>query len=69
MDDMYNFESENVTLDVLADRRQWALERIEKQTLELAEKVREEHAAGVQPGQLAKRAKVSRPTIYSWLKE
>jgi len=67
MDMLTTLEIDEVTLDVAADQRLWQLERLEKQTQRLAELVREEHAKGVSVQTLARRAKVTRATIYSWL--
>lgn len=58
---------DELTLDVAADQRLWQLERLDKQTQRLIELVREEYAKGVSIQALAKRAKVTRATIYSWL--
>ena len=67
MDMLTALDTDEVTLDVAADQRLWQLERLEKQTQRLVELVREEYAKGVSVQILAKRAKVTRATIYSWL--
>lgn len=56
-----------VTLDTIAQRRQWQLEHLEKNTELLAQYVRDEYAQGEEISRLAKRANVSRPTIYRWI--
>lgn len=55
-----------LTLDIIAERRKWQLEQLEKNTELLAQYVRDEHEAGAEISKLAKRAGVSRPTIYRW---
>lgn len=67
MDPMRNLDQNFYTLDLTADRRQLLLERLAIETELLAEKVREEYAKGEPIKKLARRAGVSRPTIYSWL--
>jgi DNA invertase Pin-like site-specific DNA recombinase len=64
---MRNLDTDFHTLDLVADRRQLLLERLAVETDLLAEKVREEYAKGEPIKKLARRAGVSRPTIYSWL--
>lgn len=64
---MRNLDQNFYTLDLTADRRQLLLERLAIETDLLAEKVREEYAKGEPIKKLARRAGVSRPTIYSWL--
>lgn len=64
----FNYEEEGrVTLDTIAQRRQWQLENLEKNTELLAQYVREEYANGVDIVTLSRRAFVSRPTIYRWI--
>ena len=67
MDHMRNLDTDFHTLDLVADRRQLLLERLAAETNLLAEKVRDEYAKGEPIKKLARRAGVSRPTIYSWL--
>jgi len=55
------------TLDTVAQRRQFALERVEQLTGELIQFVRDEAANGVTEVDLAKRAGVTRRTIRNWL--
>jgi AcrR family transcriptional regulator len=65
---MRNLDTDFQTLELVADRRDMLLERLDKETRLLADKVREEHAKGEPINKLARRAGVSRPTVYSWLK-
>lgn len=69
MDMIPSAEITDVSLDVAADQRQWRLEQLEKQTRQIAQLVREEHAKGEPVQRLARRAKVTRATIYSWLRD
>lgn len=55
------------TIETIAQRRQWQLEKLESNTELLAQYVRDEHEAGANVLSLAKRAGVSRPTIYRWV--
>jgi len=58
------------TLETTAQRRQFTLERLDKTTRELQQQhVRDERAAGASIDSLAKRAGVTRATIYSWLEK
>lgn len=64
----WNIEADsNETIEVIADRRQWRLEQLEQTTELLADKVRDAHASGEEIVTIAKRARVSRPTIYRWI--
>lgn len=64
----FNYDdSGKLTLDIIAERRRWQLEQLEKNTELLAEYVRDEHANGEEISSLAKRAGVSRPTVYRWI--
>lgn len=63
----FNFDDNGkLTLDIIAERRKWQLEQLEKNTELLAQYVRDEYEAGTEISKLAKRAGVSRPTIYRW---
>lgn len=63
----FNYDdSGKLTLDIIAERRRWQLEQLEKNTELLAQFVRDEAAQGAEISKLAKRAGVSRPTIYRW---
>ena len=64
---MRNLDTNFQTFELVADRRQLLLERLAVETDLLAEKVREEYAKGEPIKKLARRAGVSRPTIYAWL--
>ena len=55
------------TLDTIAQRRQFALERVEQLTGELVRAVNDEAANGRTEVELAKRAGVTRQTIRNWL--
>ena len=57
----------NQTLEIVAERRQWRLEQLEQTTELLALMVREAYGDGMEVTELAKKAKVSRPTIYRWI--
>ena len=63
----FGIDESRETLDTIAQRRLWQLEKLEKNTELLAQFVRDEAAQGVEIATLAKRAGVSRPTIYRWL--
>jgi len=64
-----SYDLEDMTLQQLADLREWQLERLEKVTHSMRQKVREEYQAGTNIKTLAKKAGVTRRTIYSWLGE
>jgi len=55
------------TLDTIAQRRQFALERVEQLTGELVRAVNDEASNGRTEVELAKRAGVTRQTIRNWL--
>lgn len=55
------------TLESLADKRQWLLERINTYENEIIEHVREEHAKGASARNIAKRAGVTHPTVLKWI--
>lgn len=64
----FNYDNEgHLTLDIVAERRRWQLEQLEKNTETLADFVRDEAAKGTEISNIAKRAGVSRPTIYRWI--
>lgn len=69
MDMMYSIDEDNLTLEIAADKRQWQLDRLDSTTRVLAEFVKSEHEKGEPIQRLAKRAKVTRSTIYSWLND
>jgi hypothetical protein len=64
-----SYDLQDMTLSQLADLREWQLERLEKVTQNLRERVREEYEAGTNIKALAKKAGVTRRTIYAWLGE
>ena len=64
---MWNIDEGQETLEIAAEKRRWLLEQLDKRTYSLIEHVKEEAARGESINRLAKRAGVSRPTIYSWL--
>ena len=55
------------TLDTIAQRRTFALERVEQLTGELIREVQDEAARGTTEVELARRANVARRTIRNWL--
>jgi len=56
------------TLESLADKRAWLLERVEKYEDEIIQFVKEEHAKGASARAISKRAGVSHPTVLKWLR-
>jgi DNA invertase Pin-like site-specific DNA recombinase len=64
----WNIESDgNQTLEIVAERRQWRLDQLEQTTELLAIMVREAYTDGMEVSELARKARVSRPTIYRWI--
>jgi predicted transcriptional regulator len=63
----FNIDEGHETLDTIAQRRTWALERSEQVTGELIRAVHDEASRGVTEVELAKRAGVTRRTIRNWL--
>jgi DNA-binding phage protein len=63
------YDLQEHSLQQLADLRIWQLERLERVTSELRCKVRDEYRDGANIKQLAKKAGVTRRTIYAWLEE
>ena len=55
------------TLESLADKRQWLLERVEQYETEIVQFVRDEHEKGASARTIAKRAGVTHPTVLKWL--
>ena len=55
------------TLETVAERRAWRLDQLEQTTELLAIMVRDAYVEGMEITELAKRARVSRPTIYRWI--
>jgi hypothetical protein len=64
---MSSYDLENLSLQQVADLREWQLERLEKVTIELRSRVQAEYAEGTNIKALAKKAGVTRRTIYAWL--
>ena len=64
-----SYDLQDMTLPQLADLREWQLERLAKVTDSLRERVQEDYEAGTNIKQLAKKAGVTRRTIYAWLGE
>jgi len=60
-------DESNETIDTVAQRRQFTLERLEQLTGELITHVHEGAANGLTEVELAKRAGVTRRTIRNWL--
>jgi transcriptional regulator with XRE-family HTH domain len=68
---MFNYESVNYTemsVEQLGDIRDFALLKLEAVSEALRDRVRAEHAEGVEISTLAKKAGVSRNTISQWVK-
>jgi DNA invertase Pin-like site-specific DNA recombinase len=67
--DSSGYDLDNLKLDQLADLREWQLERLERVTRELRKRVQSEYAQGVNIKALAKKAGVTRRTVYAWLEQ
>lgn len=65
--DTPSYDLEELRLDQLADLRDWQLERLEKVTGELRKRVHSQYQEGANIKALAKKAGVTRHTIYKWL--
>jgi hypothetical protein len=68
---MFNYDSVNYTemsVEQLGDIRDFALLKLEAVSTALRDRVRAEHAQGVEISVLAKKAGVSRNTISQWVK-
>lgn len=63
------YDYSEMSLEHLADTRAWQLKRLEQVQEAMKEKVREQHAEGVAIMHIAKKAGVTRPTLYAWLNE
>jgi len=55
------------TLETLADKRTWLLERVEQYESEIIEHVKAEYEKGVSARNIAKRAGVTHPTVLKWV--
>lgn len=64
-----SYNLEDMTLEQLADLRKWQLERLDRVTKELAKRVNESYSAGMNIKTIAKKAGVTRRTVYAWLGE
>lgn len=72
MVDMQSFDFhayDSMTIEQLSEVREQGLKRVDTITKVMRNQVREEHAQGTPILKLAKRAGVTRPTIYAWLSE
>lgn len=66
----FDFHSyDTMSIEQLADIRNQGLKRVDTVTNVMREQVKQAHADGTPILKLAKRAGVTRPTIYSWLSE
>lgn len=61
------YDLESMSLEQLADLRKWQLERLGKVTTELTVRVGQAYEEGMNIKSIAKKAGVTRRTIYSWL--
>jgi DNA invertase Pin-like site-specific DNA recombinase len=55
------------TLETLADKRTWLLERVEQYESEIIEHVKAEYLKGNSARNIAKRAGVTHPTVLKWI--
>jgi DNA-directed RNA polymerase sigma subunit (sigma70/sigma32) len=55
------------TLETLADKRTWLLERVEQYESEIIEHVKAEYLKGASARNIAKRAGVTHPTVLKWI--
>ncbi len=56
------------TLETIAEKRQWLLERVELYETQLVEFVRAEYLKGASARNIAKRAGLTHPTVLKWLR-
>jgi transposase len=56
------------TLDSLAEKRQWLLERVQQYETEIIEHVQNEYVKGHSARHIARRAGVTHPTVLKWLR-
>jgi transcriptional regulator with XRE-family HTH domain len=61
-------EDKPETLESLADKRAWLLERVGQYESEIINFVREEYLKGASARSIAKRAGVTHPTVLKWLR-
>jgi len=72
MVDMQSFDFhsyDTMTIEQLSVIRKQGLNKVDTVTQAMRDHVRDEHANGTPILKLAKKAGVTRPTIYSWLEE
>jgi hypothetical protein len=72
MVDMQTFDFhayDSMTIEQLSAVRDQGIQRVDSVTKVMRDHVRREHAEGTPILKLAKRAGVTRPTIYAWLSE
>ena len=62
-----NYDLESMSLQQLADLREWQLERLGKVTTALRGRVQTEYEDTANIKALAKKAGVTRRTVYAWL--
>jgi DNA-directed RNA polymerase specialized sigma24 family protein len=55
------------TLETIAEKRQWLLERVELYETQLVEFVRAEYLKGSSARNIAKRAGLTHPTVLKWI--
>ena len=67
--DMDYREYEEMPLEQLTVIREHALDRVNRVTEAMKVQVRAEHLKGVPVKKIARKANVSRPTVYAWLAE
>jgi Mor family transcriptional regulator len=67
--DSSGYDLDNLKLGQLADLREWQLERLESITRELRKRVQAEYEQGANIKALAKKAGVTRRTVYAWLEQ
>jgi hypothetical protein len=65
--DFHSYDS--MSIEQLANVRDQGLQRVDTVTHVMKEQVKQAHAEGAPILKLAKRAGVTRPTIYAWLAE
>lgn len=66
----FDFHSyDTMSIEQLANVRYQGLQRVDTITEVMKEQVKQAHAEGTPILKIAKRAGVTRPTIYSWLSE
>jgi transposase-like protein len=64
-----SYDLQTLSLPQLADLREWQLERLERVTIELRNRVKTAYADGAEVKALAKECGVTRVTMYRWLEQ